>query len=703
MDIKIGRGTIIADRYEIDRKINTTILGDLYRARDKKDESWVNIEILGAVGNEDEKVERFLQEVQLTKSLEHPNLVTPLDVGWDSQIYFLVSSHLSGATLEERLSSGKLEEAEALSILLPVTRALNYLWQEKEIIHRDIKPENIFMAQNKQVKLTGFGIAKSNESKPIGLTGDGFTIGTPEYMSPEQIRADDDLDFRSDMYSLGCVLYESLVGEIPFPETAPILIMQKHLDQNHKPLKSRNPTITRTCSKVVDRMLSKDRDDRYSSWTELINEINTHLRTLTQSETTRFDWDSLPQSINQPTSKEEIQTEDPTKKVSPLNPRTSEIKNRESIISYLVTTSQLDRSEMQDPAGAPKLPAEKYQIQKEIATGGMGRVNLVKDHDINRNVAMKTILPAQQKSPQIISKFVEEAQTIGRLEHPNIVPVYDVGLMASGQVYFTMKYVKGMTLGEIIEKLKQGDSSFHSIYTWTRRAQIIQEICDAIQFAHSKNIIHRDLKPANIMIGEFGEVIVMDWGLAKVIRTQNSDKKLNDLTSHILAEKPHISGKDMVGTPAYMSPEQALGQTDSLSYVSDVYAIGVLMYEFFSLNKPFPGESLFEVLSSIIKSEPLALRKFKNPVQGIPPAEIQYIITRAMDKKPGNRHPSPAELKDEIQMFLDGKYPIRCPHTALKRCTTEFGHAVDNHGKLIIIAALIPIIFLLAVLVSRFF
>ena len=238
---------------------------------------------LGLLGEDDETVERFLQEIDLISSLKHPNIVSPMDAGWDSQVYFLVTLDIPGKTLGKILEEGKIQEFDALCYVASLVNALEYVWKEKKIIHRDIKPQNIYVVNNKHTRLTGFGIAKSSELGPGELTGAGYTIGTPEYMSPEQIRAENDLDFRTDMYSLGCVLYEALTGVIPFSDTAPILIMSRHLDENHVPVIERNSEVSEESSSIVDRMLAKDRRHRYGSWSELLEQVNDVLASLADS------------------------------------------------------------------------------------------------------------------------------------------------------------------------------------------------------------------------------------------------------------------------------------------------------------------------------------------------------------------------------------------------------------------------------------
>ena len=285
-DLGIGPGVIIGDGYKLEKKIGDSHLGEIYIAVKTNDGQNVRIEILsGSVTSDEESVTRFLNEIELLRSLKHKNLLSYIEAGQDNETYFLVTAHEPGMGLEEKLrKDGPAEEKSALNYLISIAEVLKYTWEDgdRKLLHRDIKPQNIYITKDNEAKLTGFGIAKSSDGQALGLTGVGFTIGTPEYMSPEQIKASEDLDFRSDLYALGIVMYETLVGELPFIDDAPILLMQKHMDEIPVPVHERNPKISKQCSNLIDKMLAKERDDRHGSWDELINEateiVNTEIK-----------------------------------------------------------------------------------------------------------------------------------------------------------------------------------------------------------------------------------------------------------------------------------------------------------------------------------------------------------------------------------------------------------------------------------------
>jgi serine/threonine protein kinase len=223
----------------------------------------------------------------------------------------------------------------------------------------------------------------------------------------------------------------------------------------------------------------------------------------------------------------------------------------------------------------------RYELTHRLGEGGVGEVIMARDNDIDRDVAVKRLRAELQSSNASVLRFAEEVRTVGRLEHPNIVPIHDVGVHPNGEYYFVMKYVQGETLENIIEKLAAGDAAYHEKYGFERRVEIMMGILEAIAYAHSKKIIHRDIKPANVMVGPYGEVVMMDWGLAREIR---GPEPVPTTTTDV----PEASGSNkrlfetqvgaMLGTPAYMSPEQVKGQ-GNIDHRADLWALGCMAYE----------------------------------------------------------------------------------------------------------------------------
>jgi len=235
----------------------------------------------------------------------------------------------------------------------------------------------------------------------------------------------------------------------------------------------------------------------------------------------------------------------------------------------------------------------KYQILGEIARGGMGVILKGHDGDLGRDLAIKVLDAELAKNPAVVARFVEEAQIGGQLQHPGIVPVYELGLMADEAPYFTMKLVKGRTLSALLTQRKS------TAENRTRLLQIFESVCQTIAYAHSKGVLHRDVKPANIMVGAFGEVQVVDWGLAKVLhRGGVADERRAKQSVFTIIETvrsgPGSSGSDSImgsvmGTPAYMSPEQAQGEVEKLDERADVFSLGASLCEILTGRPPYEG------------------------------------------------------------------------------------------------------------------
>ena len=254
---------------------------------------------------------------------------------------------------------------------------------------------------------------------------------------------------------------------------------------------------------------------------------------------------------------------------------------------------------------------ERYALGCEVARGGMGAILRATDLSIDRTVAMKVALDQASADAEILQRFTQEAKLTGQLEHPNIVPVYDLSSDEQDRTFYTMKFVQGTTLHDILAKLWSGDAATVVQYSLAHLLTIFQKVCDAVAFAHSRNVIHRDLKPANIMVGEYGEVLVMDWGLAKVVgekRSEVSDQKseagsqqspISDLEFPNSASPGLTLDGQIMGSPQYMAPEQAEGEIDKLDARTDIFALGGVLYNILTLHPPVSGKSVEEMLEQI--------------------------------------------------------------------------------------------------------
>jgi eukaryotic-like serine/threonine-protein kinase len=325
----------------------------------------------------------------------------------------------------------------------------------------------------------------------------------------------------------------------------------------------------------------------------------------------------------------------------------------------------------------------RYEDVRPLGKGGIGEVVSAQDNDIGRPVALKR-LRSDMQSPSALVRFVDEIRTTGRLEHPNIVPVHDVGLDEAGHYYFVMKYIDGETLETIIQKLADGDPDYHLRYTCERRVQIFIGLLDAVGFAHEKGILHRDIKPANVMVGAHGEVVVMDWGIAKALLDPASGEKAAASIPASIAEDVakgrafETQAGTVIGTPAYMSPEQASGAP--LDERSDIYSLCVLFHELLGLRHYLSEKTtLRETLEGVQKEKVRPLYFTKHPSQRRVPPDLSWFICRGLEKDPARRHASVRDMRHCLLRRAEGYIPVQCGGTLLRRSANEFGLLVDRH------------------------
>jgi eukaryotic-like serine/threonine-protein kinase len=330
------------------------------------------------------------------------------------------------------------------------------------------------------------------------------------------------------------------------------------------------------------------------------------------------------------------------------------------------------------PAAAPPptVVVEKYDMLGEIGAGGMGKVLLVRDRGLQRKVAMKLML-SSAPHPRHLSRFLSEAQIVGQLEHPNIVPVHEVGSDAEGRPFFTMKYVKGVTLGDVARKLVEGDEAMTREYTLPRLLAIVQQLARALGFAHARGVIHRDLKPENVMLGEFGEALIMDWGIAKLLgASAESGAPTFDSTPAMDVMQADVGMRTMagaaIGTPGYMAPEQAQGLNDRIDGRTDVFSLGAILYELLTgtppYNQPTAQARLLATASGESVDPPASrLRAVARPNAAAVPREVAAIAMKCLAPNPADRYQSAQDLADDIQRYLEGRTVTACPDTPLRR------------------------------------
>lgn len=308
----------------------------------------------------------------------------------------------------------------------------------------------------------------------------------------------------------------------------------------------------------------------------------------------------------------------------------------------------------------------RYRVEGEVGRGGMGVVLRVWDDELKRHLAMKLMHTGASGSPpaadaSTVGRFLDEAQVTAQLEHPGIVPMHELGLDETGELYFTMRLVKGRDLGAVLDMSLFGKEGWNQ----TRVLGVLLKVCEALAYAHSKGVIHRDLKPSNVMVGRFGEVYLMDWGLAKVLDGEErawavpreasvSDDIRSERSAAATPGSPILTQNGhALGTPAYMPPEQARGDLTAMGPHSDVYSMGAILYHALTGHAPYAEAphtlAAHQVLARLLREAPARIEALA-PRQ---PPELLAICSKAMARVPGERYPSVAELADDLRAYLE--------------------------------------------------
>jgi serine/threonine-protein kinase len=338
--------------------------------------------------------------------------------------------------------------------------------------------------------------------------------------------------------------------------------------------------------------------------------------------------------------------------------------------------------------------SQRFRVLRPHAKGGLGAVFVALDLELHREVALKQILEGHADNPASRCRFLLEAEITGGLEHPGIVPVYGLGTYGNGQPYYAMRFVRGESLKEAIDRFHAGPSGSRDLELRKLLRRFV-DVCNAINYAHTRGVLHRDLKPSNIIVGNHGETLVADWGVAKAlgrtgaaVRSEPLERPLVPFSSNDSAET--LPGSTL-GTPAYMSPEQARGDVEGLCPASDVYSLGATLYCLLTGKPPFEGDNVGEVLRRVETSD------FPQPRRLNPAIDraLEAVCVKAMAPKPADRYTTPRRLADDLECWMADE-----PITAWREPLARRGRRWARKNRVIVMAFCAAILMALTGLVA---
>ena len=593
----------IISHFKIVEELGEGGMGVVYKAKDLNLDRFVALKFLPThLTSDEEAKKRFIREAKAASALDHPNICTIYEIGElpDGRLFMAMGCY-EGETLRDLLQGAGLKVDEAIEIACQVASGLARA-HEQGIVHRDIKPENLVITADGQAKILDFGLAKLTGGTK--LTQAGSVLGTMAYMSPEQINGEE-VDARSDIFSLGVVLYEMLAGEHPFQAAHEPAMLYRILNEDPAPLADYAENLPESLQALIARALEKKKEKRLPSLKGFAADLRAAVK---------------PQALR-------------TQTIRQARPRTVTGTSPDSIIG-------------------------PYRLRERVGVGGMGEVWAAdQEKPFRRKVALK-ILKAGMDTAEVIARFEAERQALALMDHPCIAKVYDAGSTPSGRSYFAMEFVQGIPITEYCDR--------HKLNTRDRLKLFIQ-LCEGVQHAHHKAVIHRDLKPGNVLVTEIdGKPVpkIIDFGVAKA-------------TSQRLTEKTmftHLG--QLIGTPEYMSPEQAELTGEDIDTRADVYSLGVILYELLAGALPFDSKELreagFEGIRRIVRdNEPpkpstrvttlgeksviAAQSRHTDPgaLSSLLRGDLDWIVMKALAKDRTRRYASASDLAADIERHLN--------------------------------------------------
>ena len=597
----MNQGELFAECYLILEKLNDDQTGNKYIAEDQRDRNKVFLKTLSAEDTSDaDALSRFAREAELARSVKHNNILNTIDSGEYEDILFLATEYEEGIHLDTLLSEqGSMPQIEALSTIKPIASALEYVWNAQNIVHRGISPSAILITDDNKIKLSGFEVAKASDAYSLDLTTAGFSIGNPQYMSPEQTRADENLDFHSDMYSLGLVIYEILTGTKAYTDTNPMRLMSKQLNEPLPDARELRPSVTEDCAAMLSKMCSKDCANRYPDWTSCITAID----------------EAIISAENAPDDPEDLNatcTDDP------------------STYSSGIIAEPEEQPEAE--IGPGTFIGNGYEIDSKIGSASLGDIYLAYNDETSQLVRIKVLPTSMHDDSERVERFFREMKISENMKHDNLLAVLESGEDA-GRHYIVNEYAEGLTLQDHIGRYGPLDEK--------QSLQLISEIAAVLDHAWQQSkLIHRDIKPQNILITKADtKAKLMDFGIAKELE----DESNLDLTGAGFT----------IGTPEYMSPEQCRAE-DNLDFHTDMYSLGLTLYECVTKKKAFEDPNTMKLMQKQLNENPTPPSKLNPAIS----AGTEAIILTMLAKDTSARFATWQDFFNNVKQVLTGETTV---------------------------------------------
>jgi serine/threonine protein kinase len=637
--------------YRIQKALGQGLSTAAYLARDESNEFDVVVRVLRAeLANFPQVRAQFLDLSRRSMKLVHHNLVLTREVRAfpERNIYYVVRDYVDGITLQKLLESGR--EFSPDQIMRIVRQLLHALTPVHSIgtVHGSIKPSNIFLCGEDRVVLGDLALPLRGVSLQLDRLSYDF-----RYAPPEMFRQGGTLGPWSDFYSLGCVAYELACGAPPFVSDNYFELAGLHDREPVELPSKRGSRLGPEGDALLLRSLAKAPSDRVigpGSALQTLDDLYQELRSkskpaarptpiLGDESLIRYTTDAMMSVVSFPSGSRGARPEQVNPaKASVGEPSSSPgdgMSSAQTPIEVVSDASDLSRTAPMcaDELEIPPQRLGNYLIIRLIGSGGMGAVYLARDEALARNVAIKLIRRGFLSSGfSLESLIVREAKAAAQLRHPNIVTIHNVG-ETDGRVFIVLEYINGRSLDhELRESGPLGTDE---------AAQLAANLASAMHHAHKSGIVHRDLKPSNILIDQDRTPKITDFGLAKLMLDRDIPDEDASLTE----------AGQIVGTPAYMSPEQATGDTTRIGPAADIFSLGAILYEMLAGQAPFRGASVAQTLANLIERTPTPLRDIRPGV----PRQLEAICLKCLEKQPEHRYASAAALAEDLDRFLAGE------------------------------------------------